>query len=261
MSRFCINRPIFAMVISIIITLVGCICIFILPVEEYPQVVPNEIMVQTTYSGASAEVVADTVASILEDSINGVEGMLYMKSSSTSSGSLNLSVFFANDANADMALVNVNNRVQSALRQLPMEVQRVGVNVRKRSSTLLQVYAIYSDNPAHDITYVANYAILNIVNELKRVPGVGDINVFGSRDYSMRIWLDIDKLSQNNLTPSEVAKVISEQNAQFAIGSFGKEPVRSEIAFTYSVTTQGRFVSAEEFGNIIVRSNADASSV
>ena len=142
MSRFCINRPIFAMVISIIITLVGCICIFILPVEEYPQVVPNEIMVQTTYSGASAEVVADTVASILEDSINGVEGMLYMKSSSTSSGSLNLSVFFANDANADMALVNVNNRVQSALRQLPMEVQRVGVNVRKRSSTLLQVYAI-----------------------------------------------------------------------------------------------------------------------
>ncbi len=261
MSRFCINRPIFAMVISIIITLVGCICIFILPVEEYPQVVPNEIMVQTTYSGASAEVVADTVASILEDSINGVEGMLYMKSSSTSSGSLNLSVFFANDANADMALVNVNNRVQSALRQLPMEVQRVGVNVRKRSSTLLQVYAIYSDNPAHDITYVANYAILNIVNELKRVPGVGDINVFGSRDYSMRIWLDIDKLSQNNLTPSEVAKVISEQNAQFAIGSFGKEPVRSEIAFTYSVTTQGRFVSAEEFGNIIVRSNADGSAL
>ncbi|WP_334092270.1 multidrug efflux RND transporter permease subunit [Helicobacter typhlonius] len=261
MSRFCIHRPIFAMVISIIITLVGCICIFILPVEEYPQVVPNEIMVQTTYSGASAEVVADTVASILEDSINGVEGMLYMKSSSTSSGFLNLSVYFANDANADMALVNVNNRVQSALRQLPTEVQRVGVNVRKRSSTLLQVYAIYSDNPAHDTTYVANYAILNIVNELKRVPGVGDINVFGSRDYSMRIWLDIDKLSQNNLTPSEVAKVISEQNAQFAIGSFGKEPVRSEIAFTYSVTTQGRFVSAEEFGNIIVRSNADGSAL
>ncbi|WP_304366212.1 efflux RND transporter permease subunit [uncultured Helicobacter sp.] len=261
MSKFCINRPIFAMVISIVITLVGAICITILPVEEYPQVVPNEIMVQATYSGASAEVVANTVASILEDSINGVEGMLYMKSSSTSSGVMNLSVFFANDTDADMALINVNNRVQTALTQLPTDVQRVGVTVRKRSSTLLQVYAVFSDNPAHDITYVANYTILNIINELKRVQGVGDVAVFGSRDYSMRIWLDIDKLSQNNLTPAEVAQVLSEQNAQFAVGSFGKEPVRGDIAFTYSITTQGRFVSAEEFGNIIVRSNADGSAL
>lgn len=261
MSRFCIERPIFAMVLSVVITLVGAICINILPVEEYPQVVPNEIMVQTTYSGASAEVVANTVASILEDSINGVEGMLYMKSSSTSSGSLTISVFFPNDANADMALVNVNNRVQGALRQLPTEVQRVGVTVRKRSSTLLQVYAIYSDNPAHDITYIANYAILNVVNEIKRVAGVGDVNVFAQRDYSMRVWLDIDKLSQNNLTPAEVAAVLSEQNAQFAIGSFGKEPIRSDIAFTYSITTQGRFISPEEFGNIIIRANTDGSSL
>ncbi|MCH5313096.1 MAG: multidrug efflux RND transporter permease subunit [Helicobacter sp.] len=261
MSRFCIERPIFAMVLSVVITLVGAICINILPVEEYPQVVPNEIMVQTTYSGASAEVVANTVASILEDSINGVEGMLYMKSSSTSSGSLTISVFFPNDANADMALVNVNNRVQGALRQLPTEVQRVGVTVRKRSSTLLQVYAIYSDNPAHDITYIANYAILNVVNEIKRVAGVGDVNVFAQRDYSMRVWLDIDKLSQNNLTPAEVAAVLSEQNAQFAIGSFGKEPIRSNIAFTYSITTQGRFISPEEFGNIIIRANTDGSSL
>ncbi|RDU59393.1 efflux RND transporter permease subunit [Helicobacter marmotae] len=261
MSRFCINRPIFAMVLSIIITLVGAICIFVLPVEEYPQVVPNEIVVQATYSGASAEVMADTVASIIEDSINGVEGMLYMKSSSTSSGVLNLSVFFANDSDADMALVNVSNRVQAALTQLPTEVQRVGVTTRKRSSTMLAVYAMYSDNPAHDATYVANYAILNVINELKRVPGVGDVNAFGSRDYSMRIWLDIDKLSQNNLTPSEVARVIAEQNAQFAVGSFGKEPIGSDVAFTYSVTTQGRFVSAEEFGNIIVRSQSDGSAL
>lgn len=249
------------MVLSIIITIVGAICISVLPVEEYPQVVPNEIVVQATYSGASAETVANTVASIIEDSINGVEGMLYMKSSSSSSGSLSLSVYFPNDADADMALVNVNNRVQSALTQLPTEVQRVGITTRKRSSTLLSVYAMYSDNPAHDITYVANYAILNVINELKRVPGVGDVSVFGSRDYSMRIWLDIDKLSQNNLTPAEVANVISEQNSQFAVGSFGKEPIRGEIAFTYSVTTQGRFISPEEFGNIIIRSNADGSAL
>lgn len=261
MSKFCINRPIFAMVLSIVITLVGAICITILPVEEYPQVVPNEIVVSATYSGASAEVMANTVASIIEDSINGVEGMLYMKSSSTSSGVMNLNVFFSNDANADMALVNVTNRVQSALAQLPAEVQRVGITTRKRSSTLLAVYAMYSDNPAHSSTFVANYGILNVINELKRVLGVGDVTPFGSQDYSMRIWLDIDKLSQNNLTPSEVAKVVSEQNSQFAVGSFGKEPMRSDIAFTYSVTTQGRFVSAEEFGNIIIRSNADGSAL
>lgn len=261
MSRFCINRPIFAIVLSIILVLVGLIAMKVSPVEEYPQIVPSEIMVQTTYSGASAEVIANTVASVLEDSINGIEGMLYMKSSSSSSGSLSISVLFSNDTNTDMAMVNVNNRVQAILSQLPTEVQRVGVNVRKRSSTLLAVYALYSDNPAHNAVFVANYGILNIVNELKRVPGVGDVTPFGQKDYSMRIWLDIDKLSQNNLTPTEVAKVISEQNAQFAVGSFGSEPIRDNIAFTYSISTQGRFISPEEFGNIIIRSNSDGSAL
>ncbi|TLE00027.1 multidrug efflux RND transporter permease subunit [Helicobacter muridarum] len=261
MSRFFIERPVFSIVLSVIITLVGIISIFILPVEEYPQVVPNEITVQASYSGANAEVVANTVASIIEDSINGVEGMLYMKSSSSSSGVLSISVFFGNDVNADMALVNVSNRVQASLTQLPADVQRVGVTTRKRSSTMLAVYAMYSDNPAYDATYVANYGILNVINELKRVPGVGDIISFGSRDYSMRIWLDIDKLSQNNLTPSEVASVISEQNSQFAVGSFGAQPMRDDVTFTYSVTTQGRFINADEFGNIIIRSNNDGSAL
>lgn len=261
MSKFCINRPIFAMVLSIVIALVGAISILILPVEEYPQVVPNEIVVRATYTGASAEVVANTVASILEDSINGVEGMLYMKSSSSSSGMVNISVYFSNDTNADMAMVNVNNRVQAALSRLPADVQRVGVNVFKKSSTLLAIYAMYSDNTIYDSTYVANYALINVVDELKRVRGVGDVVVFSSRDYSMRIWLDINKLSQNHLSPSEVAQVISEQNAQFAAGSFGAEPLRGQVAFTYSVTTQGRFIDPEEFGNIIIRSNADGSSL
>lgn len=261
MSKFCINRPTFAMVLSIVIALVGAISILILPVEEYPQVVPNEIVVRATYTGASAEVVANTVASILEDSINGVEGMLYMKSSSSSSGMVNISVYFSNDTNADMAMVNVNNRVQAALSRLPADVQRVGVNVFKKSSTLLAIYAMYSDNTIYDSTYVANYALINVVDELKRVRGVGDVVVFSSRDYSMRIWLDINKLSQNHLSPSEVAQVISEQNAQFAAGSFGAEPLRGQVAFTYSVTTQGRFIDSEEFGNIIIRSNADGSSL
>ncbi|MGI0406064.1 efflux RND transporter permease subunit [Helicobacter himalayensis] len=260
-SRFFINRPVFAMVISIIIAIVGVISIFTLPVEEYPQVTPVEVMVSANYNGADAETVANTVANVLENSINGVEGMIYIKSSSSSSGSVMISVSFSNDTNPDMATVNVNNRVQGVLATLPVEVQRTGVTVRKRSSTILGVYTLYSDNPNHDAIFIANYASINIVDDLKRIPGVGDVTSFGLNDYSMRVWLDLDKLSQNNLTPAEITRVIQEQNAQFAVGSFGKEPVRKEVAFTYAATTQGRFIKPEEFGNIIVRSNPDGSAL
>lgn len=260
-SKFFINRPVFAIVMSIVITLVGGLAIYSLPAEEYPQVTPVEVVVSATYTGASAEVISSTVASVLENSINGVEGMLYMKSSSSSSGSVSISVYFSNDTNPDMATVNVNNRVQAVLSKLPQEVQRLGVTVRKRSSTILAVYTLYSDNPAHDSIYIANYATINVTDELKRVPGVGDASAFGSRDYSMRIWLDLDKLSQNNLTPSEVAQVIQEQNAQFAVGQFGQEPMRKDIVFTYSINTHGRLIKPEEFGNIIIRSNPDGSSL
>ena len=260
-SKIFINRPVMAMVMSIVITLVGVLAIFNLPAEEYPQVTPIEVVVSATYTGASAEVISDTVASVLENSINGVEGMLYMKSSSSSSGSLSITVYFSNDTNPDMATVNVNNRVQAVLSKLPQEVQRLGVTVRKRSSTILTVYTLFSDNPAHNSVYIANYGTINIIDELKRVPGVGDASTFGSEDYSMRVWLDLDKLSQNNLTPSEVAQVIQEQNAQFAVGQFGQEPVRDSVVFAYSINTQGRFIKPEEFGNIIIRSNTDGSSL
>ncbi|WP_394951981.1 efflux RND transporter permease subunit, partial [uncultured Helicobacter sp.] len=260
-SKFFINRPVFAIVMSIIITLVGVLAIINLPAEEYPQVTPVEVVVSANYTGASAEVISSTVASVLENSINGVEGMIYMKSSSSSSGSVSITVYFSNDTNPDMATVNVNNRVQAVMSKLPQEVQRLGVTVRKRSSTILAVYTLYSDNPAHDSIYIANYATINVTDELKRVPGVGDASAFGSRDYSMRIWLNLDKLSQNNLTPSEVAQVIQEQNAQFAVGQFGQEPMREDIVFTYSINTHGRLIKPEEFGNIIVRSNSDGSSL
>ena len=260
-SKFFINRPVFAIVMSIVITLVGALAIISLPAEEYPQVTPVEVVVSANYTGASAEVISSTVASVLENSINGVEGMLYMKSSSSSSGSVSITVYFSNDTNPDMATVNINNRVQAVMSKLPQEVQRLGVTVRKRSSTILSVYTLYSDNPAHDSIYIANYATINVTDELKRVPGVGDASAFGSRDYSMRIWLDLDKLSQNNLTPSEVAQVIQEQNAQFAVGQFGQEPMRKDIVFTYSINTQGRLIKPEEFGNIIIRSNSDGSSL
>lgn len=260
-SKFFINRPVFAMVLSIIIVIAGSLSIFSLAVEEYPQVTPPQVVVQATYPGASAEVISNTVASVLENSINGVEGMIYMQTSSTSSGTLSLNIFFTNDTDPDQATIDVNNRVQAVLSQLPQEVQRRGVNVDKRSSTILAVYSLFSDVPSHDATYVANYAAINILDELKRVPGVGDASLFSRQEYSMRIWLAPDKLAQYNLTSAEVIATIQEQNSQFAAGFFGQQPVRDDLAFTYSVTTQGRFTTVKEFENILLKTNDDGSSI
>lgn len=260
-SKFFINRPVLAMVMSIIIVIAGGLSIASLEVEEYPQVTPPQVVVQATYPGASAEVISSSVASILENSINGVEGMIYMQSSSTSSGSLSINIYFTNETDPDQATINVNNRVQAVMSSLPQEVQRQGVTVDKQSSTILAVYSLFSDSPAHDTTFIANYAAINILEELKRVPGVGDATLFSRQQYSMRIWLSPDKLTKYNLTPAEVIALVQEQNSQFAAGFFGQEPVRKDLDFTYTVTTQGRFTTPEEFGNILVRTNPDGSSL
>lgn len=260
-SKFFINRPVLAMVMSIIIVIAGGLSIFSLAVEEYPQVTPPEVVVQATYPGASAEVISSSVASVLENSINGVEGMIYMQSSSTSSGSLNINIYFTNETDPDQATINVNNRVQAVMSSLPQEVQRQGVTVDKRSSTILAVYSLFSDSPAHDTTFIANYAAINILEELKRVPGVGDAALFSRQQYSMRIWLSPDKLTKYNLTPAEVIALVQEQNSQFAAGFFGQEPVRKDLDFTYTVTTQGRFTTPQEFENILIRTNSDGSSL
>lgn len=260
-SKFFINRPVLAMVMSIIIVIAGGLSIFSLAVEEYPQVTPPQVVVQATYPGASAEVISSSVASVLENSINGVEGMIYMQSSSTSSGSLNINIYFTNETDPDQATINVNNRVQAVLSSLPQEVQRQGVTVDKRSSTILAVYSLFSDSPAHDTTFIANYAAINILEELKRVPGVGDAALFSRQEYSMRIWLSPDKLTKYNLTPAEVIALVQEQNSQFAAGFFGQEPVRKDLDFTYTVTTQGRFTTPQEFENILIRTNSDGSSL
>lgn len=260
-SKFFINRPVLAMVMSIIIVIAGGLSIFSLAVEEYPQVTPLEVVVQATYPGASAEVISSSVASVLENSINGVEGMIYMQSSSTSSGSLNINIYFTNETDPDQATINVNNRVQAVMSSLPQEVQRQGVTVDKRSSTILAVYSLFSDSPAHDTTFIANYAAINILKELKRVPGVGDAALFSRQEYSMRIWLSPDKLTKYNLTPAEVIALVQEQNSQFAAGFFGQEPVRKDLDFTYTVTTQGRFTTPQEFENILIRTNSDGSSL
>jgi multidrug efflux pump len=254
-SKFFIDRPVFASVISIIIVIAGLVAMRSLPIEQYPTIVPPEVTVSATYPGASAESIASTVAAPLEQQINGVENMLYMRSTSTGSGTLSIAVTFAIGTDPDQATINVNNRVQRALPLLPQEVQRLGVQVQKRSSAILEVIAMSSPNGRYDTIFVSNYALINVIDELRRTPGVGDAILFGAADYSMRVWLRPDKLAEYGLTPSDVAMSIREQNNQFAAGRFGEEPQRNKTSFTYSVSTQGRFSDPKEFENIILRTD------
>jgi multidrug efflux pump len=254
-SQFFIDRPVFASVISIVIVLAGAISMRALPIAQYPAIVPPEVTVQATYPGASAQTIAETVAAPLEQQINGVEKMLYMRSTSTGSGTLTISITFAIGSDPDQNTINVSNQVQRATPLLPAEVQRQGVVVRKRSTSILQVLTMSSPSNRYDTIYIGNYALINVIDELRRTPGVGDASLFGATDYSMRIWLRPDKLAQYSLTPGDVAAAIREQNAQFAAGRFGEEPQRNPTAFTYSVTTQGRFADPREFENIIIRSD------
>ena len=260
-SAFFIKRPIFACVISVVIMLAGLAAINALPVEQYPQIVPPVVEVSASYPGASAEVVAETVAAPIEQVINGVDDMLYVQSTSASNGKLSLNVTFKIGTSADQAAINVNNRVQAALSQLPEEVRRQGVNVRKKSTSFLQIISLYSPDKRFDPLFISNYALLNVIDELKRIPGVGDVVNFAAQDYSMRIWLRPDRLASLKLTPSDIANAIHEQNAQFSAGKIGAEPLSRAEPFTYTVTTQGRLADPKEFEEIIVRSNPDGSTV
>ena len=256
-----IDRPVFAAVISIIFVLAGIVAMRVLPVEQYPQIVPPQVVVTATYPGASAETVAKTVAAPLEQQINGVENMLYMQSTNSSVGTMRLTVTFKIGTNPDQATINVNNRVQRAVSTLPAEVTRQGLIVNKQSSSILALVAMSATDPRYDSIYLSNYALLNIIDELKRIPGVGDASLFGAKNYSMRIWLRPDKLAQYGLTPGDVATAIREQNAQFAAGRLGDEPSQSELAFTYSVNTEGRLPDAKAFEEIIIRANPDAATL
>ena len=260
-SRFFIDRPIFASVVSIVIVLAGLVAMRILPIAQYPEIVPPQVVVSATYPGASAQTIAETVAAPLEQQINGVEDMIYMQSTSTASGTLNLSVYFQTGTDADQAMINVNNRVQRATVVLPEEVRRQGVTVAKRSSSILQIVALSSPDRRYDTIYISNYALVNIIDELRRTPGVGDASLFGASDYSMRIWLRPDKVAQVGLTPGDIAAAIREQNAQFAAGRFAEEPMPGDQAFTYSVTTRGRLADPREFEQIILRSDENGASL
>jgi hydrophobe/amphiphile efflux-1 (HAE1) family protein len=260
-SKFFIDRPVFASVLSIVIVLAGLVAMRALPISQYPQIVPPEVVISATYPGATAETMASTVAAPLEQQINGVERMLYMQSTSTGSGTMNLTVTFEIGTNPDQNAINVNNRVQRALPLLPGEVARQGLGVQKRSTSILQVLTMSSREGRYDTIYISNYALVNVLDEIRRLPGVGDASLFGASDYSMRIWLRPDKLAQYGLTPADVAAVVREQNQQFAAGRFGEEPMNKPQVFTYSVTTPPRLVDRTQFEEIIIRSEENGGAL
>ena len=251
-SKFFINRPIFATVVSIIIVIAGAMAIKGLPIEEYPKLTPPQISVSATYTGADAQTIADSVASAIEDQINGVENMLYMQSTSSSSGSLNINVYFKIGTSAKQATIDVNNRVQAALSRLPQEVQNMGVTVRERSGSILEVVGFTSSNM--DLVELYNYVNLNIADEIKRVNGVGDTALIGSKEYSMRIWLKPDKLAYYKLTPSDVISQVKIQNSQYAAGKIGEQPSDGDNPYVYSVRSDGRLKNAAQFGDIVIKS-------
>ncbi|WP_416140056.1 efflux RND transporter permease subunit [Halomonas sp. HK25] len=261
MLRFFIDRPIFASVISIIIVLVGLAALRALPVEQYPDVVPPQVVVQAAYPGANSTVIAEAVAAPLEQEINGVDNMLYMESTSTDAGSLQITISFAMGTDPDQAAINVNNRVQAATARLPQQVRDQGVRVEARSNNILMVPVLFSPDGSRDVLFMSNYGLLNVLDELVRIPGVGDASLFGAQDYSMRVWLSPDKLAQYGLTPNDVASAIREQNAQFAAGSLGAEPSPPGQAYTFSVTTRGQLADPAEFEAIILRSDQDGSTL
>jgi len=260
-SRFFINRPIFATVVSIIIILAGLVSIKSLPIQEYPAVTPPQINVQAVYPGADAKTLAATVSPTLEQAINGVDNMTYMTSTASPSGVLSLSITFKVGTDVAQAKVDVNNRVQLAMSKLPQEVQRQGIDVKERSPDILKVFAFTSKNNVHDTTFISNYLSVNVVDDLKRIKGVGDVMIFGAKDYAIRIWIDPDKLSFYNLHANDITALIRSQNNQYATGSVGAEPIQEVTPFTYSITTEGRLKSVKEFENIIVRSNSDGSTL
>ncbi|KAG1449492.1 hypothetical protein G6F57_016612 [Rhizopus arrhizus] len=227
-SKFFIDRPIFAGVLSILVLLAGLLAMFQLPISEYPEVVPPSVVVRAQYPGANPKVIAETVASPLEESINGVEDMLYMQSQANSDGNLTLTVNFKLGVDPDKAQQLVQNRVSQALPRLPPDVQRLGVTTAKSSPTLTLVVHLISPNDRYDITYLRNYAILNVKDRLARITGVGEVTVWGSGNYSMRVWLDPQKVAQRGMTASEVVAAIREQNVQVAAGVIGASPTQGD---------------------------------
>jgi multidrug efflux pump len=258
-SRFFIDRPIFAAVLSIFIVLAGLAAMRVLPIAQYPEISPPVVTVTAIYPGASAPVLESTVAAPIENAINGVEDMLYMNSTSSANGMVQIQVTFNIGTDIDKATLNVNNRAKQVEPRLPLEVRRQGLTVEKGSSAFLQVIAFYSPENRYDDVFISNYVTLNVLDQIKRVPGTTLVQIFGAKDYAMRIWLKPDRLAQLRLAPGDVIRALNEQNAQFAAGKVGESPTKGQQELVYSVTTKGRLSEPAEFENVILRANPDGS--
>ncbi|WP_236784158.1 efflux RND transporter permease subunit, partial [Azospirillum humicireducens] len=256
-SKFFIDRPIFAGVLSVALFLAGAISLFQLPISEYPEVVPPSVVVRAQYPGANPKVIAETVAAPLEEQINGVENMLYMQSQANSDGNMALTVTFRLGTDPDKAQQLVQNRVSQALPRLPDDVQRLGVTTVKSSPTLTMVVHLLSPNDRYDMTYLRNYAILNVKDRISRIQGVGEVQVWGAGDYSMRVWLDPNKVAERGLTASDVVAAIREQNVQVAAGVIGASPSLPTTPLQLSINAQGRLKTVDEFAGIVLKIGKD----
>ncbi|MGW8369981.1 MAG: efflux RND transporter permease subunit, partial [Gammaproteobacteria bacterium] len=252
-SHFFIDRPIFAGVVSIVFVILGAVSFGRLPIAQYPEIAPPTINVSGQYPGASADVIAATVVSPLEQQINGVENMIYVTSNSTGDGSFSIAVTFELGTDLDVAQVQVQNRVATALPRLPADVRNIGVTVSKASPDLMMVVHLYSPDKSRDTLFISNYASIQVTDVLSRIDGVGSIIVFGSRDYAMRVWLDPERLQSLDLTASDVVTALQGQNVQVASGVLNQPPVPNPGAFQLSIRTLGRLKTASEFGEIIVK--------
>src|SRR5215208_7702835 len=261
MARFFINRPIVAIVMSIIIVLLGVVAMQRLPIAQYPEIVPPMIQVTTTFIGASATDVEASVATPLEQQINGVENMIYMKSTNANDGTLTLKVSFEVGSNLDMDNVLTQNRVSEAMPQMPQSVKNYGVSVKKALAFPLLIISVKSPNGTYDNNFLSNYATININDAIARIPGVGQINLFGGSDYAMRVWIRPDVIGRLGLTVPDIANAIAQQNQLTPAGQIGGPPAAPGTEYTYTVRTQGRLLNEEEFGNIILRTLPDGSEV
>src|ERR1700682_5085592 len=260
-SAIFVDRPRLAFVISIVITLAGLIAIVSIPVAQFPDIVPPQVTLTANYPGADAEVVETTVAQPIEEQVNGIDNALYYQSASGADGSYTLTVTFALETDPDINTVNVQNRASLAVPQLPQEVSHTGLTIRKKSAALLQVITVFSPKNTYDAVYLSNYATINIIDTLARIKGVGQVTLFGPLDYSLRIWLDPDRLTELNLTPNDIIAAVQSQNVQAALGRVGAAPITREQQVQINIKTTGRLTRPEEFAAIVLRANPDGSVI
>ena len=261
LSAIFVDRPRLAIVIAIVITLAGLISMLRIPIAQFPDILPPQVAVSASYPGASADVVESTVAQVIEAQVNGVDGMIYMSSTSGNDGSYSLNVTFALGTDPNIATVNVQNRVQLAESSLPSEVTRSGLSVRKQSAAFLQIVTIYSPNKLYDELFLNNFAIINVVDPLARVPGVGQAQSFGSLNYSMRIWFQTDVLASLGLTPSDLINAIQSQNVQAAVGRLGAPPMPDQQQLQLNLVTQGRLADVRQFEDVVIRAKTSGAQI